>query len=80
MLGGLGNKCHVYSNGGWAAGEWGGGFRPYDTGPVIMGLSQYGRLKFGEENLLSVYVMNPRGPGGLWKPVWIAAGKTLGNE
>ena len=32
-------------------------------------------VKHGNEaNSLVVYVLNPRGPGGIYKPVWIAAG------
>ena len=101
VLGGLGNKCHVYLNGGWAAGvwqnaaqrktehdrnvhektsrttrdDWQGGQRPYDLGPAVLKLSQYAKPQFGKENVLTVYVINGRGPGGLWKPVWIAAGR-----
>ncbi len=75
VLGGLGNKCQVYVNGRWSAMEASPGFRRHDAGPLLMNLSEYDRLKFGEKNLLCIYVINPRGPGGLWKPVWLAAGK-----
>ena len=75
VLGGLGNKCQVYVNGRWAAMEVQSGFRRHDAGPVILNLSEYGPLKFGEKNLLCIYVINPRGPGGLWKPVWLAAAR-----
>jgi len=48
--------------------------RPYNIGPVVLNLSKYGKLKFGADNLLCIYVINSLGPGGLWKPVWLAAG------
>jgi len=54
--------------------------RPYDIGPVILNLSEYGKLKFGEDNLLCIYVINSLGPGGLWKPVWLAAGQSVDDE
>ncbi len=54
--------------------------RPYNIGPVILALSDYGELNFGGQNLLSIYVINSRGPGGLWKPVWLAAGEPVAGE
>ena len=40
----------------------------------MLNLSHYAEPKFGEENRLTVYVINMKGPGGLWKPVWIGTG------
>jgi len=75
ILGGLANKCHLHVNGGWVAGHW---HRAAGKEPVILNMGK--KIKFGEENLITIYVMNWRGPGGLFKPVWLAAGKTLSKE
>ena len=74
IIGALANKCHVYFNQGWIYGNYHGKGMYPPSGPLKMKLPD--TLKFGEEeNLLVVYLMNPRGPGGIYKPVWIAAEK-----
>jgi len=74
IIGALANKRHVYFNEGWISGTYHGKGMAPPSGPLKIKLPD--TVKFGdEENLLVVYTMNPRGPGGIYKPVWIAAEK-----
>ena len=66
------NKCLSYYNmWEWLGGVHRGTGMRVGAGPVLKFAAK--NLKFGdEENFLAVYVRNPRGPGGIYKPVWLA--------
>ena len=76
VMGGVANKCHVHLNTWeWIYGVYkGAGMSVPAKDPLRFPARG---VKFGdeEENLLRVYVRNPRGPGGIYKPVWIAVEK-----
>lgn len=72
IIGGAANKCSVYLN------QWEWIYGVYkDTGMAVGAGPMKARatgLKFGDqENFLGLHVMNHRGPGGVYKPVWLAA-------
>lgn len=75
VMGGIANKCAIHLNT-W---EWIYGIYKGPPAPVParepLKFPARG-IKFGDaENEFRVYVRNPRGPGGIYKPVWIAVDK-----
>lgn len=74
ILGGVADSCHVQLNRGWVAST--------ARTPDVLDLLTYGKPKFGDEaeNVLCIYVVNMRGPGGLWQPVWIGAGDEIPED
>lgn len=71
VIGGLANKCAVHLNTwDWIFGVYKGSGLRVGAAPLVIPARG---VKFGaENNLLRIYVRNPRGPGGIYKPVWIA--------
>lgn len=71
VIGGIANKCAVHLNTWeWIYGVSKGTGLPIGAGPLVFPARG---VKFGkEDNLLRIYVRNPRGPGGIYKPVWVA--------
>ena len=74
IVGGLANKCAIHLNTWkWIYGVYQGTGMPVGAKPLMFPAKG---VKFGnEDNQLRIYVRNPRGPGGIYKPVWIAAQK-----
>ena len=73
VIGGLANKCAIHLNTWeWIYGIYKGTGLPVPAKEPLKFPAK--GVKFGdEENLLRIYVRNPRGPGGIYKPIWIAA-------
>ncbi|MBO50744.1 MAG: hypothetical protein CMJ69_08150 [Planctomycetaceae bacterium] len=71
VIGGLANKCAVHLNTwDWIYGVSKGPGLRIGAGPLVFPARG---VKFGaEDDLLRIYVRNPRGPGGIYKPVWVA--------
>lgn len=76
VMGGLANKCALHLNTwDWIYGIYRGTGIPVPAKEPLIFPAR--GVKFGdEENRFRVYVRNPRGPGGIYKPVWIAAEKS----
>ena len=76
VMGGVANKCHVHLNTwDWIYAVYKGGGMSVPAKEPLKFLAN--GVRFGDEgeNRLRVYVRNPRGPGGIYKPVWIAVEK-----
>ncbi|MFP6767497.1 MAG: hypothetical protein VB859_04950 [Planctomycetaceae bacterium] len=71
VIGGLANKCAVHLNTwDWIYGVSKGPGLRVGAAPLVFPARG---VQFGsKDNLLRIYVRNPRGPGGIYKPVWVA--------
>ena len=75
VIGGLANKCAIHLNTWeWIYGIYQGPGLPVPAPEPLVFLAR--GVQFGDAvNRLRIYVRNPRGPGGIYKPVWIAVPK-----
>ena len=77
VIGGLANKCAVHLNTwDWIYGVYKGTGLQVGAAPLVFPARG---VRFGEkDNQLRIYVRNPRGPGGIYKPVWVAVKEPTG--
>ena len=77
VIGGLANKCAVHLNTwDWIYGVYKGTGLQVGAAPLVFPARG---VRFGDkDNQLRIYVRNPRGPGGIYKPVWVAVKEPTG--